>query len=214
METVKALDGFDQFKAQQDVLLRRAGSLANKAAAAQHIPTPWKWYVVGAGAGVFFGWQVVFYTRLLLNGEGNTLTPIDWAVSAAMFVFSFVFNYQCIVYYYVHTLRERRRFIAEGCSANFVPKLGPWEWRRAADRERFEQQSLDVAMYLAAKRSKKAAKKAARMRAKRMKKAGLMPEEWPPHSARLMTLMHGIVNNLADHRGGEVTIEVGDDTAG
>ena len=139
-ETVKALDDIYHLKAQRQVLLRPVDRLANKAVAAQRIPTPWKRYATVAAIWVYAGQALVNSTRNLININGE-LRPGHWAGIALGMVALLGFlllGYHNIVDYYLHTSRERRRFIAEGCPANFVPELGRYE-RLRADRRNARQ---------------------------------------------------------------------------
>jgi hypothetical protein len=118
--------------------MRRADYLANKAAAAQQIPTPWRRYVIGSAAWVFFGYLLYVDVRLL---SLLTQTPIPaplginqselwafWLISLLLGLFGLaglLFAYRLTVVYMVHNVRERARFIAEDCPADFVTRSLP-----------------------------------------------------------------------------------------
>jgi hypothetical protein len=119
METIQALDD-DRHHAQKETLLRHADYLANKAAAAHQIPTPWKQYVIGSATCFFF-------IASLANAQwehyhsGIQIYPSFWVMASYGVMLGFPVIYESVVYFR-HTRRERARFIAEGCPADFVTR--------------------------------------------------------------------------------------------
>jgi hypothetical protein len=118
MQTVNSLDD-GRHKAQKEVLLRRADYLADKAAAAHQIPTPWWQYVIGSAIWVYFA--AAFANAAWEHYHlGIRVYPIFWVTASYACVLAFPPAYRFTVVYLRHTARERARFIAEGCPADFV----------------------------------------------------------------------------------------------
>jgi hypothetical protein len=176
METVSAL-AEDRHKAQREVLMRRADELASKAAAAQRIPTPWKRYVIGTAGWVFLGALTVNYIAIAHATLKVRWSDEFWESLPALIYLPVAlllclgFAYKSTVVYVRYNARERARFIEEGCPADFATEPTVHE-RGDAWAEQERQRSLRrAAIYFSGLE-----------RAKRMKKAGVMPDTWPSHS--------------------------------
>lgn len=167
MDTVKALDP-DRHKAQREVLLRQADVLASRAAAAQRIPTPWKRYVFGVAAWAYFGWGIVAF--VVDRVRGVNLRPMDATMGIAVTIVFVWYAIRSTVVYILYDRRERARFIAEGCPADFVRVPTLHERVRAAQNAQHLANARVVAYH-----------RRVRRRAKQMKKAGVMPDDWPRH---------------------------------
>lgn len=164
MEIIEALDP-ERHKTQRETLLVHADVLANKTAAAYQVRTPWKRYVLGV-----FVWS---YLLVLLGGfvvDRWRGVPVDlflWGLWVVATISCFGVAYRSTVAYVLYTARERTRFIEEGCPANFAVRSTPHARMKAADTRWLAEQET---------------RRTVRKRARKMKKAGIMPKEWPPHS--------------------------------
>jgi hypothetical protein len=133
METLNALDD-DRHKAQKEVLLRHADYLANKAAAAHQIPTPRRHYAFGSASVFFF---VVASANMVWEHHlGFRIYPITWVLAAAAFGACFITAYSSLGVELRRTARERKRFIAEGCPADFLTEQMLHRQRAEQEHER------------------------------------------------------------------------------
>jgi hypothetical protein len=171
-ETLAALDPV-RHKNQREVLQGRVDHLANKAAAAQIVPTPWKRYVIGA-----FIWSYLAWMTFLLVWQGPSGPPgtPSWPIPPGPMGWVFAIWFQLMVawaglrstlVYAVNNRRERAKFIAAGCPPDFVPRPHLHERIRAAEVREMEQ-AVD------ARRPYR--------RARQMWRDGTMPAEWRPRS--------------------------------
>lgn len=154
METVNALDA-ERHASQREVLLLRADKLANKTAAAYHIPTPWSRFV----------WMVVvvaWWAGFVVSGVGTfTSEAISQPEKIFMlYVLPGSLVLPCLAVAnlrrsYGHTSFERERFIRRGCPTDYVA-------RPAFDRADIRRRAFSRCMNL--------------------RDTHMMPAEWPPHS--------------------------------
>lgn len=125
-EVVQALDP-ERHANQRDVLLGRVDELANKAAAAQHIPTPWKRYVGGAVIWTYWAWLIVILVWKGPNAPPGVPDLVPPGIPGWIFAISFLLlmgwlGLRWTLVYAVNNHRERAKFIEQGCPPDFVPR--------------------------------------------------------------------------------------------
>ena len=180
--TVAALDP-ERHANQREVLQRRIDYLASKAAAAQHIPTPWRRYVIGAVIWSYFAWMI-----FLLAWQGPAGPPgsppsfippgaLGWLFAVWFQILVAWAGLRSTLVYAVNNYRERARFIAEGCPPNFEPRPHLHARIRATEEAEIEEVI----------RADPAA-----VRALRMGKRGEMPNHWRTRSLWVLGFRRGM----------------------
>jgi hypothetical protein len=129
-DTVKGLDP-DRHKAQRDVLMRPVDDLANRAAAAQRIPTPWRRYIILVALPLSVFYLLIALLAFFIGVVHNTQSQFVFVAlvfgTIVLLCIAVAVPYK-IVRLLLYNKRERRRFIDEGCRAGFVvtPRPRPW----------------------------------------------------------------------------------------
>jgi hypothetical protein len=169
---VAALDP-ERHANQLEVLQQRTDYLANRVAAAQHIPTPWLRYVIGA---FISSYVVALIVILVWQGPGDFPVPGPgaWVFAGWTIVWVTFVALRSTLVYATNNRRERAKFIAEGCPPDFVPRPHLHARIRANEEREREQIARNILARPRATRSHR--------RAKRMWKNGTMPADWRPRS--------------------------------
>lgn len=137
--TMDALDP-TRHAAQRAVLYSRQDRLADLVAAAYRVPTPWKRYVLAAGA---FGFTVG--NSYLLWRTWDPAIGLPTFIAASFITYALLLTYLWTVPYIRYVRRERNRFIEEGCPASFASTRTPDAIRDINDRRRQRRLLEDAA---------------------------------------------------------------------